>query len=178
MILLQDLFTDAFLTRIREKTFLIDENGDFVLDTNSEKVCLDNLLFYLSTKNEFVTTVTTKLSAKEVYPFIFIPSGSNVRYSNRTKIWTDVEIKEIFLCNLASFDLSARNRDIYSFQRTLFPLMDSLSSCLEYNQNVSFISNSKFDFEQYHSYKTEASSFEDKLDVLILKNIKLKIKNC
>ena len=177
--LVQDLFTDDFLTKIRTNTFLIDENGDFVLDNLNEKVCLDNLVFYCSTFTEFVCEIEKKIEEKEAFPFIFIPSGENIKYSNRNSEYSDVKIDEVFICSLTDVNQSARDRDIYSFKRILFPLLDTFQDKLfQHPKTLMNRIDSYFDFEQYHSYNPESSKFQDLLDVIILNNVKFKIKNC
>lgn len=177
--LVQDLFTDDFLTKIRTNTFLIDENGDFILDDLNEKECLDNLVFYCSTFTEFVCEIEKKIEAKEAFPFIFIPSGRNIQYSNRNALTSDVEIDEIFICSLTDLNNSAKDRDIYSFKRILFPLLDAFQEKLMFHEKTIITkADIFFDFEQHHSYDPESSKFQDLLDVIILKNVKLKIKNC
>lgn len=177
--LVQDLFTDEFIDKIKTNTFLIDENGDFILDDLGEKVFLDNLVFYCSTFTEFVCEIEKKIEAKEAFPFIFIPSGQNVDYSNRNSIASDVEIREIFICSLTDVNQSAKDRDIFSFKRILFPLLECFQDQLrKHGQTLINEKNSHYDFEQHHTYSTDASNFQDLLDVIIIKNIKFKIKNC
>ena len=137
------------------------------------------MLFYCSTKNEFVTHVQTKLKANEGYPFIFIPSGENITYSNRTNFESDVDIKELFICTLRDTDLLASERDKYSFNTILLPLMTNLEAQMRLHPKITVIPTKKrLSFQQFHCYKTETSSFEERLDVVIVQDIKLKIKNC
>jgi len=177
--LVQDLFTDSFIERIRTNTFLIDENGNFVVDELGEKVCIDNLMFYCSTFTEFVCEVENKIKAKEAFPFIFIPSGQNIEYSNRDANTSDVEIREIFICSLNDELQSSKDRDIYSFKYLLFPLMECFQEQLrKHGKTLINEKNSHYDFEQHHTYAADSSNFQDLLDVIIIKNIKFKIKNC
>lgn len=174
MILIQDVFNDGLTERIRLNTHLLDTDG-LIQDPD---VILDNLLFSCCTRTEFVNVVQKRITEAKKYPFIFIESGDNITYSEMSGNKRIVEIKEVYLCTLCSDkDLLADERDKISFRTILFPLKDSFDTCLK-SGSLRWSGSIDYTFNQYHSYVTDASNFEEKLDVLILKDLKLILTKC
>ena len=180
MTLVQDAFNLHLTDLIKQATVLLNADGSKKVDEDGVKIPLDNLLFSCSTSTEFVNCVLNMLKSDKTYPFIFIPSGDNIKYgvsSNKNEI--PCEIGELFICNLSNKNMLADARDMHSFKTILFPVKEALETVLRGNawayMNYKEVSLA---FEQHHCYTKDAAAFQDRLDVIIVKDIKLKLKQC
>jgi len=172
--LIQDAFNDGLIEKIRLTAYLKNADGEYVTDGSGNKVPLDNLSFACCTRREFVSEVQTRLTQPQKFPFIFIESGDNISYESEINGRTVVAIGEVFLCTLSNQKLLADERDKISFNTILFPLKESFEQNLK--QGPLMMRNTKdqsFKFNQYHSYVTSESRFEEKLDVIILQDLEL-----
>ena len=176
--LIQDVFTGGLTEKIRLQTYKLDTNGDYIYDIAGDKVVIDNLLFACCTRKEFVSIITAGLKNSKKFPFIFIESGDNITYAPEINGETEVDIKEVFLCTLTNVDLLASARDFISFKTILFPLKYAFEKTIK-EEGFTYrlpTKNQSIGFHQYHSYVTGGSNFEEKLDVIILNNLKIKLK--
>ena len=85
----------------------------------------------------------------------------------------------MYLCTLSDINLISDERDKISFNSILIPLKEKLMERLSCTRYVEMPKNfGDFSFRQYHAFGVEAQKFEDKLDVLVLRNLEFKIKTC
>lgn len=189
--LIQDLFVNHLIEDIRDNLTLKDINGDpitrqdqngnIVVNAKDEPISLAKLWFGCSTWNEFTNVVLEAIPEADKFPFIFMPSGENISYSQKTREDVqNVTVKELYLCTLSDKDLSADERDLLSFNGILIPLKEKIEERMAICKNLDMpINFGGFAFQQYHAYSTTSQTFEERLDIIVLQNLQFGMKaNC
>lgn len=167
--LIQDFFNEFLVEDIRSNLTIFNEDGVSVRPSK--------ILYDCTTWREFVNVVLPRIKENEKYPFIFMPSGDNIVYESSLKTDRGVKVKvdKTYLCTLSHIDLLSDERDKISFNQILIPLKQTLEKRLlkAFTRVIMPVNFDTFEFEQYHAFGVNAQSFENKLDVLVVKNMEL-----
>lgn len=130
--------------------------------------------------NTIINSITQLAEGMDPYPIIAVfTEGLKETYSNGNS-FIEFNVPKISIAIRTIDDLTESQRLETSFKETLYPIFDEFSKQLK-KVNFSYdLQISKSDIPYYNESNGTANTFNDKLDGIVIKDLKLKVslKHC
>lgn len=153
----------------------IQNDIETIVEHIKESLGLDNLTFYCSTPNEFVSMLNgLKSNTNLKYPFFFINS-TDIRYVDNV-----CYVGDIVIATLSKVNYKSKDREEKSMTPILRPILDAFIRYTKINKWVKLHKDGDV-YVHYFYGKTgivgyESGIFPDHVDAIQLKNYQFRVK--